>query len=229
MEIRKSEERGYFDHGWLRTFHTFSFADYYDPRFMGYRSLRVLNEDRVAPGMGFGRHAHRDMEIVTWVLDGTLRHGDSMGNGSIIRPGEVQRMSAGTGVTHSEENGSASEEVHFIQIWILPERTGLSAGYEQKATGIGSRPNELIEIAGESSDRSVRIHQNARILAARLDGGEVSHAFDAGRGGWMHVARGSVEIGGTTLGEGDGAWFEPGELLDAKSDGEAEILVFDLA
>lgn len=228
MKIRRSDERGFFDHGWLKTFHTFSFADYHDPRFTGFRSLRVLNEDRVMAGKGFGRHGHRDMEIVTWVLEGALEHGDSLGTGSVIRPGEVQRMSAGTGVLHSEQNASSSQSVHFLQIWIHPETVGLQPAYEQKATGIESRTNELIRIAGESTETSVGIHQDAEIYAARLDGGSVVHPLAGGRYGWIHVARGSAVVNGAALEQGDGAAFDAGEPISASSDGEAEILIFDL-
>src|SRR6187455_859487 len=200
ITVRKSSERGQADHGWLESAHSFSFADYYDPRHMGFGNLRVINEDRVAPGAGFGTHGHRDMEIVSYVLDGSLAHQDSTGTSSVIRPGDVQRMSAGTGVTHSEFNASKTEPVHFLQIWLLPSRPGLPAGYEQKFFSDEEKRGRLRLVASpDGADGSVRIQQDARLYAALLDGGEVTHAFGAGRRGWLQVARGSVEANGHSL------------------------------
>lgn len=230
IRARRSGDRGYFDHGWLQTRHTFSFADYYDPHNMGYRTLRVINEDRVQPGEGFGRHGHRDMEILTWVLEGGLRHGDSMGNGGIIRPGLAQRMSAGTGVIHSEMNASANEPVHFLQIWILPEEKGLEPGYEQKEFDDASLRNALRLVAShDGRDGSLTIHQDGALRIARLDeGSRVSHQIEAGRAAWLQVARGSVALNGEELAQGDGAAIEDETAIEIVAAGEAEVLVFDL-
>ena len=194
--IRRAGDRGYADHGWLRSFHTFSFADYYDPEHMGYRTLRVINDDRVSPGRGFGTHSHRDMEIISYVLEGALEHKDSMGTSSIIRPGDVQRMSAGTGVTHSEFNASRDELVHFLQIWLLPARPGGKPGYEQKAFPEEERKGKLRLVASpDGRDGSVTIQQDVELYAARLCTGEaLRHPLAAGRHAWVHVARGSVEL-----------------------------------
>ena len=228
ITIRKAEERGHFDHGWLDTSHTFSFADYYDDSFMGFRALRVINEDRVAPGRGFGTHAHRDMEIVTYVLDGALAHRDSMGNGSVIRRGDVQRMSAGTGVLHSEMNGSGDEPVHFMQIWILPERRAIDPGYEQKNYSDDERRNTLRLVASrDGRDGSVTVHQDASIYSSLLDG-TVSHEFASGRYGWLQLARGEAEVNGETLRAGDGAAIS-GETQLTITGKKAELLLFDLA
>ena len=228
ITIRKAEERGHFDHGWLDTSHTFSFADYYDDDFMGFRALRVINEDRVAPGRGFGTHAHRDMEIVTYVLDGALAHRDSMGNGSVIRRGDVQRMSAGSGVLHSEMNGSSDEPVHFMQIWILPERRGIDPGYEQKNYSDDERRNTLRLVASrDGRDGSVIVHQDASIYSSLLDG-TVSHDFASGRYGWLQVARGEVDVNGERLKAGDGAAIS-GESRITIAGKKAELLLFDLA
>ena len=228
INIRKAEERGHFNHGWLDTWHTFSFADYYDPEQMGFRALRVINDDRVEPGVGFGTHPHRDMEIITYVLDGELAHKDSMGNGSIIRPGEVQRMSAGTGVRHSEMNPSPAQWLHLLQIWIVPDRMGITPSYEQKMFETSERRGRLRLVASpDGADGSVSIHQDVRLYATLLDGEEVSHDFDNGRHGWLHVARGSAVVNGIELRAGDGAAISDEKSLMIKGDG-AEVLLFDL-
>jgi redox-sensitive bicupin YhaK (pirin superfamily) len=230
--IRRAGDRGYADHGWLRSFHTFSFADYYDPKNMGFRTLRVINEDRVAPGRGFGTHSHRDMEILSYVLAGELAHKDSMGSVGVIRPGDVQRMSAGTGVSHSEFNNSADEAVHFLQIWILPERPGITPGYEQKHFPVADRRGQLRLIASQGGrDGSVAIHQDADVRAALLGPGEqVSHHLASGRAAWLHVARGSVKVGGETLAAGDAASFQtPGAIEISAGSDDSELLLFDLA
>jgi len=228
ITVRKSNERGHFDHGWLDTRHTFSFADYHDPEFMGFRSLRVINEDRVQPDVGFGRHGHRDMEIVTIVLSGELAHQDSMGNGSTIRRGDVQRMSAGTGVLHSEMNPSKNEPVHFFQIWILPERRNLAPGYEQKKFSDDERRNTLRLVASnDGREGSVSVHQDASLYSSIVDG-SVAHDFAEGRYGWIQVARGEVDVNGTKLTAGDGAAIEGERSLTIKGN-DAEILLFDLA
>ena len=198
LKLRRAEDRGHANHGWLDTHYTFSFADYYDPRSMGFGALRVINDDTVGPGGGFPPHSHRDMEIITYVLEGAVQHKDSMGNGSIIKPGEVQRMSAGTGVTHSEYNASKTEPVHLLQIWILPSRSGLPSGYEQKYFSDAEKRGRLRLVASpDGADGSVRIQQNARMFASLLEGGQsVSHEFEKGRLGWLHVARGSAEMNG---------------------------------
>jgi quercetin 2,3-dioxygenase len=189
ITIRRSDERGRFDHGWLDTRHTFSFADYHDPRFMGFRSLRVINEDRVRGGMGFGTHAHRDMEIISYVLEGGLAHRDSLGTGSVIRPGDVQRMSAGTGVLHSEMNASTDEDVHFLQIWIVPERRNIAPGYEQRTFADDDRRGVLRLVASrDAREGSVMLHQDVDLYAALLEGSTVNHTFGASRAGWVQVA-----------------------------------------
>lgn len=232
ITIRPAKERGHANHGWLDTYHTFSFADYYDPKHVHFRSLRVMNEDKVAPGYGFGTHPHNDMEIITYVLEGALVHKDSMGNGSPIVPGEVQRMSAGTGVLHSEYNHSKSEEVHLYQIWILPERKGIEPSYEQKFFADEEKLNRLRVIASPNGeDGSVKIHQDARLLATILEHGKsVTHELEKGRGAWIQVARGSVEVNGKTLNAGDGAEISEEEKITlTNANGKnAEVLVFDL-
>jgi len=234
MQVRRSSERGQADHGWLRSFHSFSFADYYDPRHMGFRALRVINEDRVAPSAGFPTHGHRDMEIVSYVLSGALEHKDSMGTGSVIRPGDVQRMSAGTGVLHSEYNASGEALVHFLQIWIVPSRRGIPPGYEQRAFTDADKRGRLRVVASpDGRDGSVTIHQDALILAGLVDGAEtVTHTPGPGRYTWVHVARGEVAVDGVTLGAGDAASFNPsdagaGPVVLSRGKG-AEVLVFDL-
>jgi quercetin 2,3-dioxygenase len=229
--IRPATERGHADHGWLDTRHTFSFASYHDPRHMGFRSLRVINEDRVQPAEGFGTHAHRDMEILTWVLEGALEHKDSMGNGSVIRPGDLQRMSAGTGVTHSEFNGSREAPVHFLQVWLLPSERGLPPGYEQKHFTQEARRGRLRLIAArDGRDGAVAIHQDADLWTAMLQPGEsVRHDLAPGRYAWLHVARGAVSLNGSTLGAGDGAAVSDEKTLEITAAARAEVLLFDLA
>jgi redox-sensitive bicupin YhaK (pirin superfamily) len=231
IQIRRSDERGHAAHGWLNSQHTFSFANYHDPRFMGFRKLRVINEDRVQPGQGFGTHPHRDMEILSYVLAGSLEHRDSLGNGSIIRPGEVQRMSAGTGVTHSEFNHSKEELVHFLQIWIQPEADNLPPSYEQREFPEAERRNMLRLVASrEGRDGSVTIHQDVGVYAALLAAGvAVGHPLRRDRHAWIQVARGRVTVNGQSLAAGDGAALseEPSVRLAAES--EAELLLFDLA
>jgi len=229
-EIRRSSERGLADHGWLRSFHTFSFADYYDPQHMGVGPLRVINEDRVQAGAGFGSHGHRDMEILSYVLEGELAHQDSMGNGSVIRPGDVQRMSAGTGVRHSEFNGSQEHPVHFLQIWIEPQQRGIEPGYEEQHFSAADKRGRLRLIA--SPDRaagSLLIHQDARVYAGLLDGAERAQlALGPERQAYVHVARGSLEVNGTALAAGDALRLQPAQPLELAQGRDAEVLVFDL-
>jgi redox-sensitive bicupin YhaK (pirin superfamily) len=233
LTIRRSEDRGHFDHGWLDTRHTFSFADYRDQRFMGFSDLRVINEDRVKPGQGFGTHGHRDMEILSYVLEGELGHRDSMGNGSTIRPGDVQRMSAGTGVTHSEQNPSREQPVHFLQIWILPAAEGIRPGYEQRAFPAEERRGRLRVLASaDGRDGSITIHQDAAMLGAILAPGDrVRHQIPAGRVAWVQVARGEVAVNGQRLRAGDGVAAVEEAALEVMGEGteEADVLVFDLA
>lgn len=230
MVIRPGAARGHFDHGWLDTYHTFSFASYHDPQHMGFRSLRVINEDRVKPGEGFGTHAHRDMEILTWVLEGALEHKDSMGNGSIIRPGDIQRMSAGTGVTHSEFNPSRDEPVHLLQIWLLPRRRGLSPSYEEKGFPPETRRGGLRLIAArDGREGAVTIHQDADLWTALLEPGEsVRHILEAGGYAWLHVAAGSVAANGMALRAGDGAAISDEKVVEVTARDRSEILLFDL-
>jgi hypothetical protein len=231
IEVRRSAERGLADHGWLRSFHTFSFADYHDPRHMGFGPLRVINEDRVQPGMGFGTHGHRDMEIISYVLEGALEHRDSMGNGSVIRPGDVQRMSAGTGVRHSEFNASRTDLVHFLQIWIEPGTRGIAPSYEEKHFDAASKRGRLRLVASpDGSEGSVTLHQDARLYAGLVDGAErVTHALAPGRKAYVHIARGAAQVNGETLEAGDAvkAADVAGIVIDAGR--EAEVLLFDLA
>jgi redox-sensitive bicupin YhaK (pirin superfamily) len=230
ITVRPGAERGHFDHGWLDTYHTFSFASYHDPRHMGFRSLRVINEDRVKPAEGFGTHAHRDMEVLTWVLEGALEHKDSMGNGSIIRPGDIQRMSAGTGVTHSEFNPSRDEPVHLLQIWLLPRERGLTPGYEEKRFPPETRRGGLRLIAArDGRNGAVTIHQDADLWTALLGPGEsVRHVLEPGRHAWLHVASGRVTANGESLGAGDGAAVSGEKAVEVKAADRAEILLFDL-
>jgi redox-sensitive bicupin YhaK (pirin superfamily) len=228
INIRRAEDRGHANHGWLDTKHTFTFADYYDPNFMGFRSLRVINEDRVKAGVGFGTHAHRDMEILSYVLEGTLAHRDSMGTGSLIKPGEVQRMSAGSGVTHSEMNPSNDEPVHFLQIWILPAERGITPGYEQKKFEDDERRNALRLVASpDGRDGSVTIHQDVQLFSTLLDGASVTHVFEPKRFGWVQVTRGEVDVNGQTLKAGDGAAISDEASVTLTGRG-AEALLFDL-
>ena len=230
ITLRKAGDRGHANHGWLDSFHSFSFADYYDPAHMGFGPLRVINEDRVEPGMGFGTHGHRDMEIVSYVLDGELEHKDSMGTGSIIVPGDVQRMSAGKGVLHSEFNPSRERKVHFLQIWIEPAVRGIAPSYEQANVPAAAKRGRLAPIAGpQGAGAAVTIHQDARLYAALLDGAErVTHALAPGRRAYVHVARGRVRVNGEPLAAGDAAKLE-GEAAIALDQGEAaEVLLFDL-
>ena len=231
ITIRKSNERGHFDHGWLNTYHTFSFDQYHDPRYMGFRNLRVINEDFVAAGRGFPKHGHRDMEIITYILEGALKHEDSMGNGSVIRPGDVQRMTAGTGVRHSEQNASDQERVHLLQIWILPNTVGLDPGYEQKAFSEDERRDRLRLIASEDSrDGSVEVHQDVSLFASVLAAGdEVEHTMDERRYAWIQVARGAVEVNGESAGQGDGIVAVGESSLRIRAQQDAEVLLFDLA
>jgi redox-sensitive bicupin YhaK (pirin superfamily) len=231
IRIRRAADRGHADHGWLDSRHTFSFASYHDPAHMGFGDLRVINEDRVQPGKGFGTHPHRDMEIVSYVLDGALQHRDSMGTGSVIRPGELQLMSAGTGVTHSEFNASDSEPVHFLQIWILPARLGTEPRYEQRAFPPESRRGTLRLLASpDGADGSLTIGQDARIFGALIDGAEaVTWTPPPERRGWVQVARGQVDLDGHTLQAGDGAAFAELERIGLSGGRDAEILLFDLA
>jgi len=229
-DIRRSNERGLADHGWLKSYHTFSFADYYDPKHMGVGPLRVINEDRVQPGAGFGTHGHRDMEIISYVLDGELAHRDSMGNGSTIRPGDVQRMSAGTGVRHSEFNGSQTQPVHFLQIWIVPAQQGIEPGYEEKRFGTEEKRGRLRLIASpDRAEGSVLIHQDARVYAGLFDGAERAELDVApGRLVYVHVARGSVTANGVKLEAGDALTISTADKLTLEQGRQSEALVFDL-
>ena len=228
LTIRRAEDRGHEDHGWLDTYHTFSFADYHDPRYTGHGPLRVLNDDTVAPGGGFPTHGHRDMEIISYVLAGALEHKDSLGTGSVITPGDVQRMSAGPGVRHSEFNASKTEPVHFLQIWVLPERGGLPAGYEQKRFEDEDKRGRLRLVASrDGAAGSVRLQQDLRMFATLLGGGQsVDHAL-GGRSGWLHVARGSALVNGHDLGAGDGVAIEGEPHLSISSRDSGEVLLFD--
>lgn len=231
IAVRKAEDRGHANHGWLDTYHTFSFADYYDPAHMGFGSLRVINEDRVQPGMGFATHGHRDMEIITYVLDGALAHKDSMGNGSTILPGDVQRMSAGTGVTHSEYNASDRDPVHLLQIWIEPAQRGIKPGYEQKRFEAPEKRGRLRLIASrDGREGSVTIHQDASVYAALIHGEErVVHAIPAGRRAYVHVARGRLSVNGQALVAGDALGATGIREIVMEQGEDAEVLVFDLA
>ena len=230
IALRRAGERGHADHGWLDTWHTFSFADYYDRRFMGFHTLRVINEDFVAPGRGFPTHGHRDMEIITYVLQGALQHRDSLGTGSVIRPGDVQRMSAGTGVRHSEANPSADEPLHLLQIWIEPARPGLEPGYEQKTFSDEDKRGRLrLVVSPDGADGSVTIHQDARVYATVLDTDQqVIHPVAPGRSAWVHVARGALTLNGQRLGAGDGAAVSGESSLTLVGEKDAEALLFDL-
>jgi redox-sensitive bicupin YhaK (pirin superfamily) len=231
ITFRKASERGRTSLDWLDSRHTFAFGDYYDPRFLGYRSLRVLNDDRVAPAAGFGMHPHRDMEILTWVLSGALEHRDSLGTGSIIRPGDLQRMTAGTGIRHSEINPSDKEAVHFLQVWLVPEKTGLAPDYEQRNYPRADRRGKLVHVAGPSAGNgAVGIRQNANVYATLLEKGEsVTHELAPGRHAWIQVATGTVSLNGQELSAGDGAAVSDTKKLTLSADRPAEVLLFDLA
>jgi quercetin 2,3-dioxygenase len=230
VTIRKASERGRGNHGWLDSHHTFSFADYYDPAHMGFRALRVINDDRVAGGAGFGPHPHRDMEILSYVLEGALAHRDSTGHAGVIRPGDVQRMSAGTGVVHSEHNASPDAEVHFLQIWIQPARRGLAPSYAQQTFPEGVRRGRLRLVASpDGADGSLTLHADARVYAGLFDAGEAAElALDPGRHVWVHVARGTVRVAGHDLGEGDGAAIAGERAVRLEGGRAGEVLVFDL-
>lgn len=229
--IRPSDERGGGDYGWLKTRHTFSFNDYYDPKWMGFRSLRVINEDWVAPGGGFPTHPHRDMEIITYILSGKLEHKDSLGTGSVILPGDGQRMTAGSGIRHSEANPSSTEAVHLLQIWILPDKQGHEPGYEQKAFAETEKQGKFRLIASsDGADNSVKINQDAKLFVTLLaPGEEVTHDLNHKRYGWLQVAQGEVELNGQKLRQGDGAAISEEEQLKLKAIEQAEVLLFDLA
>jgi len=230
LTVRPAHERGHADHGWLDSYHSFSFADYHDPAHMGYGPLRVINEDRVRPGMGFGTHGHRDMEIISYVLEGELSHRDNMGNGSVIVPGDVQRMSAGRGVMHSEFNPSASDGVHFLQIWIEPAERGIAPSYEQATVAPEVKRGRLVLLAAPGGEGgAVTIHQNARIYAGTFDGAEAAtHALAAGRRAYVHVARGAATVNGLPLGAGDAVKVEDESAVQIESGRVAEVLLFDL-
>jgi redox-sensitive bicupin YhaK (pirin superfamily) len=238
LTLRRSRDRGYADHGWLKSFHSFSFADYHDPAHMGVGNLRVINEDRIAPGTGFGTHGHRDMEIVSYVLDGALAHKDSMGNGveagahaGVIQPGDVQRMSAGTGVRHSEFNHARDQTTHFLQIWILPDHTGIAPGYEQRHFDAAAKRGRLVLIASpDGAEGSVTIHADAHIRAGLFDGAEAADlALDPARLAYVHVVRGSLVVNGQALSGGDAVAISAENRLALRDGVQAEVLVFDLS
>ncbi len=229
MRIRKANERGHAEHGWLDTYHTFSFANYYDPQWMGYRSLRVINDDVVAPGMGFGAHPHRDMEIITYILDGSLQHKDSMGNGRVIATGEVQYMSAGTGVQHSEFNPAKDAPVHLLQIWIQPEQKGLPPLYAEKSFKAAATGQLHLVTSKAGRDGSIPIRQDADLWLAKLNPGEtVSHNLGAGRHAWVHIAEGEVSINGKALTVGDAAAIDEQGALQVSATKPSQVLLFDL-
>lgn len=230
MQIRKSEERGRAEHGWLSSRHTFSFAEYRDPRHMGFGPLRVINEDKVQGGQGFGTHGHQDMEIISYVLEGALEHKDSMGNGSVLRPGDVQRMSAGTGVRHSEFNHSANDRVHFLQIWVIPEKAGLQPGYEEKHFDAASKRGQLrLVISPDGREGSLCMNQDAYLYAALVDGNEhVEHVLAPNRRGYVHVVRGTLKVNGVELRAGDALKIEQEERIALDQAAGAEVLLFDL-
>jgi len=231
MSIRRSADRGYADHGWLKSYHSFSFAEYHDPDHMGFGPLRVINEDRVAPGMGFGTHGHRDMEIITYVLDGALAHSDSLGTGSVIRPGDVQKMSAGSGIRHSEFNHSQTDPVHFLQIWIVPDRGGVAPGYQQLSFPREAKLGKLLLVASnEKRDDLIQIQQDAKMYVTVLDSAEqrVTHTIEPGRQAWIHVATGSAVVNGKTLKAGDGAAVTSESKIEISGAPSGEVLLFDL-
>jgi redox-sensitive bicupin YhaK (pirin superfamily) len=230
MTIRKAADRGHANHGWLDSHHTFSFADYYDPDHMGFRALRVINDDRVKGGQGFGAHPHRDMEIISYVLEGGLAHKDSTGTDGVIRPGDVQRMSAGTGVVHSEYNASKTDTVHFLQIWLLPEKRGIQPGYEQKTFGETDKRGKLRLVASrDASDGSLAIHTDARVYAGLFDKGESAKLELApGRHAWLQVARGKVKVNGAELSDGDGVAVSDERTVSIEGVADGEVVAFDL-
>jgi quercetin 2,3-dioxygenase len=230
LTLRKSQDRGYADHGWLRSFHSFSFANYYDPQHMGWGNLRVINEDRIAPGSGFGTHGHRDMEIISYVLEGNLAHKDTLGNVKGIPPGDVQRMSAGTGVQHSEFNHAPDEVTHFLQIWIEPNTTGIPASYEQKTFPESDKRGKLRLVASpDSAEGSVLIHADARVYAGLFDGNETATLkLDPSRKGYVHVVKGDLDVNGQKLSAGDAAMLEDESQVTLSAGKNAEVLVFDL-
>jgi redox-sensitive bicupin YhaK (pirin superfamily) len=230
IRIRPAAERGHADHGWLNTYHTFSFASYHDPSHMGFRSLRVINDDTVQPGKGFGTHRHEDMEIISYVVDGALEHKDSMGIGSVLSPGDVQRMSAGRGVTHSEFNHSKSDPLRFLQIWVLPESKGIKPGYEERRFDEKEKLGRLrLIVSPEGENDSLRIHQDVRVYASILEkGDDVQHELEAGRHAWIQVVRGRVALNGHELGRGDGAAVSDETRLTLEGLETAEFLIFDL-
>ncbi len=231
FKIRKAAERGHANHGWLDSHHTFSFADYHDPDHMGFRALRVINDDRVDGGQGFGAHGHREMEIISYVLDGALEHKDSTGTGAVIRPGDVQRMSAGTGITHSEKNASPTTEVHFLQIWIVPSDRGVAPGYAQKAfTDEDKRGRLRLVVSHDGEDGSITMHSDARVYAGLFNSGESADLpLAPGRHAWLQVARGAVRVANTDLSEGDGIAISDEATLHIEGTTGGEVLVFDLA
>ncbi len=231
ITVRPATERGHANHGWLDTHHTFSFANYYDPAHMGFRALRVINEDRVAAGAGFPTHPHRDMEIISYVLDGAIEHRDSMGNGSVIRAGDVQRMTAGTGVFHSEFNPSRAEPLHFLQIWLLPNERGLTPGYEQRSFSLADRTNRLRLVASpDGAGDSVSINQDVSLYSSMLSADEqVEHELDAGRHAWLQVISGAVVANDNALAAGDGAAISEESLLRIRASEDAHFILFDLA
>ena len=231
MTLRKSQDRGYADHGWLKSYHSFSFAGYHDPAHMGFGNLRVMNEDRVAPGMGFGKHSHRDMEIISYVLSGELAHQDSMGNIKTIPPRDVQRMSAGTGVTHSEFNHAKDQTTHFLQIWILPNVTGIAPGYEQKTVPVAEKRGNLRLVASpDGAEGSVTIHADALVYAGLFDGAETAKLeMNPARKAYVHLVRGVLDVNGQRISTGDALLFEHESRITLNSGADAEVLVFDLA
>ena len=227
---RKAKDRGRTDWGWLDSRHTFSFGEYYDHRQLGFRSLRVINDDRVLPGKGFGTHGHRDMEILSYVLEGALEHKDSTGGGGVIRPGEIQFMRAGTGVTHSEQNGSQTEPVHFLQIWIVPDKQGLRPRYDQKPFDAKAARERLVLLAApDGRDGAIQVQQDVALWMTRLGASETrSHTLATGRHAWLHVARGAASVNGHSLAEGDGAAISGEPAVELQGEGDAELLLFDL-
>lgn len=230
LTIRKAEARGHANHSWLDSYHTFSFANYYDPSYMGFRALRVINEDRVIGGAGFGTHGHRDMEIITYVLEGSLEHKDSIGTGSIIQPGDVQRMSAGTGIRHSEFNHSETESVHLLQIWLLPETEGIAPSYEQRDFELAKTPGNLRLVAAPNGrEGALTVHQDVNLYAAVLEpGNRISHTLQPQRHAWVQVARGAVTLNGLPLDKGDGVAISDETDVEIEATTDAEILLFDL-